>query len=377
MAASSPVEFRTPPVDAVALETRAADLGTRSIKKASKVQGLLLAIRMMDLTTLEGMDTEGKVRQLCMKARRPLPSRADVPSCAAVCVYPDLVSVAVQACQGSTVQVAAVATGFPSGRTDRATKLQKEKESGQGSMFALFGGGPKKDTSVAKEEYPDVESWSPKQRLAFEKECLGFYITGHPLDRFAQELNRYTNATTATLENIVSNQRGRFEVRIGGVVASLREKPARSGGRNAFFYIEDLKGQVEVLCFARTYAECEEVLKRDEPVLLTGSARLEGEGEAFEVKIMLEKAVLLSEVRANRTSRVDLMLNATTATPEKLQKLKDALTASPGDCSVSLQITISELSGSANVSLPFKVAPSEALLHSIERIFGEKVAVLS
>lgn len=125
MAASSPVEFRTPPVDAVALETRAADLGTRSIKKASKVQGLLLAIRMMDLTTLEGMDTAGKVRQLCMKARRPLPNRADVPSCAAVCVYPDLVPVAVDACRGSSVQVAAVATGFPSGRTDRATKLRE------------------------------------------------------------------------------------------------------------------------------------------------------------------------------------------------------------------------------------------------------------
>jgi deoxyribose-phosphate aldolase len=125
MASSSPVEFRTPPVDAVALETRAADLGTRSIKKASKVQGLMLAIRMMDLTTLEGMDTEGKVRQLCMKARRPLPSRADVPGCAAVCVYPDLVPVAVDACRGSSVQVAAVATGFPSGRTDRATKLRE------------------------------------------------------------------------------------------------------------------------------------------------------------------------------------------------------------------------------------------------------------
>jgi deoxyribose-phosphate aldolase len=85
----------------------------------------MLAIRMMDLTTLEGMDTEGKVRQLCMKARRPLPSRADVPSCAAVCVYPDLVGVAVDALAGSSVQVAAVATGFPSGRTDRATKLRE------------------------------------------------------------------------------------------------------------------------------------------------------------------------------------------------------------------------------------------------------------
>lgn len=122
---SVPTEFRVPPVDAVALEGRAADLATRSIKRQAKVAGLLLAIRMMDLTTLEGADSPGKVRQLCQKARRPLPTRADVPACGAVCVYPDLVPVAVAALAGSDVQIAAVATGFPSGRTDRATKLRE------------------------------------------------------------------------------------------------------------------------------------------------------------------------------------------------------------------------------------------------------------
>ncbi|MBL8733409.1 MAG: deoxyribose-phosphate aldolase [Planctomycetes bacterium] len=125
MSSSSPVEFRVPPVDAVALETRAADLGTRSLKKQAKVQGLELAIAMMDLTTLEGMDSPGKVRQLCAKARRPFAARPELPSCAAVCVYPDLVEVAVQALRGSGVQVASVATGFPAGRTDRATKLRE------------------------------------------------------------------------------------------------------------------------------------------------------------------------------------------------------------------------------------------------------------
>lgn len=125
MSISSPVEFRVPPVDAVALETRAADLGTRSLKKQAKVQGLELAITMMDLTTLEGMDSAGKVRQLCQKAKRPLASRPELPSCAAVCVYPDLVATAAAELRGSAVQVASVATGFPAGRTDRATKLRE------------------------------------------------------------------------------------------------------------------------------------------------------------------------------------------------------------------------------------------------------------
>jgi len=126
MAASSTSSyFHAPPVDAVALETRAADLATRSIKKGAKERGLNLAIAMMDLTTLEGMDSPGKVRHLCSKAVAPLPQRPDLPSCAAVCVYPDLVKVAVEAVAGSDVQVASVATGFPAGRTDRRTKLRE------------------------------------------------------------------------------------------------------------------------------------------------------------------------------------------------------------------------------------------------------------
>ena len=117
--------FQVPPVDAVALETRAADLATRSIKRDSKAQGLQFVVSMIDLTTLEGMDSPGKVRHMCSKAVRPLPGRDDVPSCAAVCVYPDLVPVAVAATEGSGVQVASVATGFPAGRTDRRTKLRE------------------------------------------------------------------------------------------------------------------------------------------------------------------------------------------------------------------------------------------------------------
>src|ERR1043166_6915828 len=97
MTAPLPPEFRVPPVDAVALETRAAELATRSIKQAAKVRGLQLAIAAMDLTTLEGADTPGRVRSLCGKAMRPLPGRDDVPPVAAVCVYPDLVPVAVDA----------------------------------------------------------------------------------------------------------------------------------------------------------------------------------------------------------------------------------------------------------------------------------------
>jgi deoxyribose-phosphate aldolase len=120
-------DLRVPPVDAVALETRAAELSTRSLKKDAKRVGLDLVVAMTDLTTLEGQDSPGKVRSLCAKARHPLPGRSDVGPVAAVCVYPDLVPVAAAALAGSKVQVAAVATGFPSGRTALEVKLEETR----------------------------------------------------------------------------------------------------------------------------------------------------------------------------------------------------------------------------------------------------------
>jgi deoxyribose-phosphate aldolase len=112
-----------PGVDAVGAQARAALLGTRSIKNASKAAAIDLAIRMIDLTTLEGADTAGKVRALCGKARRPDPTDASAPQVAAVCVYGDLVPHAVEALAGTGIGIAAVATAFPSGRATLDVKL--------------------------------------------------------------------------------------------------------------------------------------------------------------------------------------------------------------------------------------------------------------
>jgi len=110
-------------VDEVGAEERAAALAKRSIKKASKVAALRLAVAVMDLTTLEGSDTVGKVQALCSKARRPDPADPDVPTVAAVCVYPSLVATAREALAGSGVRVASVATAFPSGQASLAVRL--------------------------------------------------------------------------------------------------------------------------------------------------------------------------------------------------------------------------------------------------------------
>ena len=112
-----------PAVDPVGLEQRSATLATRSIKKASKLAAIDLAISMVDLTTLEGADTPGKVRNLSRKALAPDPGRPGTPRVAAVCVYPDRVATAADALAGSDVKVASVATAFPSGRSSLEVKL--------------------------------------------------------------------------------------------------------------------------------------------------------------------------------------------------------------------------------------------------------------
>jgi len=115
-------------VDQVAVEERAAALGKRSIKKASKVWALRMVIRMIDLTTLEGADTPGKVAALCAKGIHPDPQDHSVPSVAAICVYPLMVSHAIANLQGSTVQVASVATAFPSGQSFTSIKVAETEQ---------------------------------------------------------------------------------------------------------------------------------------------------------------------------------------------------------------------------------------------------------
>lgn len=110
-------------VDAVMLEARAGALSKRSIKTSAKVAGIRLSIACMDLTTLEGKDSEGRVRSLCAKAVRPAPHLPEVPSVAAVCVYPNLVAVAKDALRGTSVKVASVATAFPSGLSSLDVRL--------------------------------------------------------------------------------------------------------------------------------------------------------------------------------------------------------------------------------------------------------------
>ena len=145
-----------------------------------------------------------------------------------------------------------------------------------------------------------ISSWSRPERLTFEKETLGFYITGHPMDSFAGEIALYANTTTGGLPAIKHDA----EVRIGGLVTGLKEKMTRRGEKMASWKLEDLEGTVDVVVFPRQLPECREALGSPEPVFLVGRLSIEEQG----VKIHTEEVFRMENVRERLAKSVHFHL---------------------------------------------------------------------
>lgn len=166
MASIRSILSNSPAIDQIGIEERVSRLTKRSIKTASKVEALKLAISMMDLTTLDAKDTPGKVKQLCAKAIRPDDSMPDIPSAAAVCVYPNMVAIAKKALAGIKINVAAVATAFPSGMSTRDVKLRETK-------FAVAEGADEIDMVISRGKFLAGEFNYVFDEIAAVKEACG------------------------------------------------------------------------------------------------------------------------------------------------------------------------------------------------------------
>ena len=153
-------------VDRVGIEERAAGLGTRSIKTTAKQQGIRLAVSMLDLTTLEGSDTPGKVRHLCAKAVCPAPTMPEIPSVAAVCVYPAQVAVAHEALLGTGVRTASVATGFPAGQVSLEAKLRDTED-------AVAAGAEEIDMVISREAFLAGDDTRVMREIARIRDACG------------------------------------------------------------------------------------------------------------------------------------------------------------------------------------------------------------
>jgi DNA polymerase-3 subunit alpha len=255
---------------------------------------------------------------------------------------------------------------------------QADRQSGQSSLFGAL------PAMEARPRYPKagdlvgetkVEEWPERVRLGFEKESLGFYITGHPLKGYEKEAKRYASATCAS----VAGKRNGDKVTVVGVVASARERMNKEKGtRFAFLVLEDLTGTVELACWAsrpaqngrpaqKGWADWEAICTSDEPLLVHAEVRMDTRDEenpkAGLTAIEIEP---LSSVRSAKTTEILFRIDADALTAERAAALKALVARSPGACAASVRAVIPQES-ETTITLPSKVQPSDELIEAARR----------
>ncbi|MFL5431712.1 MAG: DNA polymerase III subunit alpha [Myxococcales bacterium] len=265
---------------------------------------------------------------------------------------------------------AAFAAGA-SAQADRASGLAR-----------LFGAAP---VVAARPRYPEagdqlgevtVEEWPERVRLALEKEALGFYLTGHPLQAHAKEIRRYASVTASQ----VGTKRPEDKVSVVGIVASLREKTSKEKGtRFGFLTVEDLSGTVEVICWAgrpaqgqrpaqKGWTDWEAMVKSGDPIVVHGQIKVDQRDEENpRAEIVATDIELLSMVRSQKTRELALRIDAGGLSADRASSLKGLLGKHPGNCAVTVRAVIPRES-ETTLRVPLKVAPSDELIESARRL---------
>ncbi len=240
---------------------------------------------------------------------------------------------------------------------DFAQRRRREQQSGQGNMFAGVA-------SLEPRPDPSVEEWSERDRLSFEKEALGFYVTGNPLEEFREELDRLSSHNTESLKEQVGNQ-----VTVGGLVARLRKtkiKSGRNAGRfMARFVLEDLYGAVPVMLFANQLQQFGHLLVDEAVILVKGQVRSRGS----ELELSVDEIVPLEELTSHRPVAAEIRLSESLAAREMLQ-LRDLLIEHPGPVAVEMRIELADCVVAVDELDRFKVDVEGPLVAAIGSLLG-------
>jgi len=242
---------------------------------------------------------------------------------------------------------------------DYGQRVQKERLDPQIGLFD----GTVNPQVINAPAFSEIEEWSENQRLVFEKESLGFYISGHPLKRYEDLLDKFTNANAISIKDLKSGG----AVRIGGLIRSTKIIKTKKGDLMAFVTIEDLHGAVEATVFSRVYATVKDLLVEDNPVLIQGQIQKDEQS----VKILAEKVVAMDKAEEIWTASIHFNLEISRTDREALAKLHEILQRHPGGCRAYLHLQSPEKSDSI-VALPdsLKLKVGGGLIREVNELLG-------
>ncbi len=246
----------------------------------------------------------------------------------------------------------------------RAARRRQEEADGQTSLFA--SGGSAEESP--RDEFPETEPYSLDEKLRREKESLGFYVTGHPLAKFSEEIERFAEVKIESLGEFLDRT-----VRVAGVVTGLKKqkikKGVNAGKFMAKFLLEDTTGTVPVAVFSAMFEKVGSLLEDDQPILLAAQVREGGNA----VELNAQEILPLSGLKDRRARGIEIRLDLTLADEEVLSQVHERLRAHPGPVPVSLRLVRpGEFEATVKTNGTLSVAPSPALAEELRRVAGER-----
>ncbi len=256
---------------------------------------------------------------------------------------------------------------------DQALAAQQAESHGQTSIFAALessdGPASRSGTLPFDESLPDLPEWDEDQLLKCEKELIGFYITSHPLARYADAVARFSTTSTERLSEVTEAK----EVRLCGLVATVKQTMTKKGDRMAYLTLEDLHGMVEVIVFPDLYRTASALITPDQAVQITGTL---DRGEKA-TRIRATKIAGLADLQTSAYIRVSIQISSTEASSQSLQQLRDVLRRHPGPCPVYLTVTIPDhFESMIAVASDLRVQPNDRLVGDIEDLIGKGAVLL-
>jgi DNA polymerase-3 subunit alpha len=254
------------------------------------------------------------------------------------------------------------------GAIEDGNKAQKDRLSGQGKLF--MAPQETSETGVAGEDIPDKGEWPDRQKWSYEKEILGYYVTGHPLWEYAKELEKFADVCASQIGEELSGQ----EISIGGIITSLRPLRTRKGDSMGSFLLEDLSGTISVLVWPKPWKHNRSLIENDRPVLIKGRCEVDGKGDA---RVLCSEVLDLDSLWKKVIQRTRIRISLPSLDSQKVSQLHSLITDFPGKC--PLEFELLDLDAYRIRVIPkesLQIDPVPSFVEAVEKLFGENSVAL-